>query len=144
MTISALLTDLTRAGVRLARVDDRIEADAPAGALTADLLEILRTHKPDLLEIFAPPAGPCPRCGSAVLVELVTGPTVCRGCIPVAPAAVLRKLVWNDELRAAESYDDALRSVHDVATPSPPVLATIPQMRNLLPPSCRGEGPSPP
>jgi hypothetical protein len=97
MTISALLTDLTRAGVRLARVDDRIEADAPAGALTADLLEILIR-----------PTGPCPRCGSAVLVELTTGPTVCPGCCAVALEAVTEKLVWNSELAGVEPYAEAL------------------------------------
>ena len=108
MTIVALLNDLTPAGVRLTLVDDHIEADAPEGALTPALLADLRIHKPDLLEILIRPAGPCPRCGSAVLVELTTGPTVCPGCCTVALEAVTEKLVWNSELAGVEPYAEAL------------------------------------
>ena len=110
MTFATLLTDCSAAGVRLTNDGGRLVADGPRGAVTPALVDGLKAHKPDLLVALAPPAGPCPRCGSAILVRLVTGPTVCLGCTPVTGAPVLRKLVWNDELCTAEPYADALRA----------------------------------
>jgi hypothetical protein len=61
MSLSALLTDLARADIHLALVDDRIEADAPTGALTPALVADLTAHKPALLLALAEPGWPMRR-----------------------------------------------------------------------------------
>ena len=44
-------------GIRLAAEGDRLEIDAPSGALTPDLLDEIRTHKLALLAALANPSG---------------------------------------------------------------------------------------
>lgn len=63
MTAPALLRLLTAHGVRLAAHGGRLTFDAPAGAMTPELLGLLKAHKAELLTILAgepeqkPPAG---------------------------------------------------------------------------------------
>jgi amino acid adenylation domain-containing protein len=48
-TVSPLLSDLARAGVRLRLVDDRIEVSAPRGRLTGELRERISRHRSGLI-----------------------------------------------------------------------------------------------
>ena len=68
MTIAALLTELTRAGVILTAKADRLAYDAPRGMLTPAILADLKAHKAGLLALLqrpkeetpTPQPSPCP------------------------------------------------------------------------------------
>ncbi|NUS17479.1 MAG: amino acid adenylation domain-containing protein [Streptomyces sp.] len=47
-----ILTELHQRGIKLRLVDDRLQVQAPAGALTADLRERLRTGRDDLIALL--------------------------------------------------------------------------------------------
>ena len=51
MTAVEVLTTLHGLGVTLTPWVDRLKADAPAGVLTADLRQAMRTHKAELLDL---------------------------------------------------------------------------------------------
>ena len=53
-----LLAELRRRGVRLSVHGDKLRYVAPKGALTPDLLEAMRRHKPDLLRLLSRPPIP--------------------------------------------------------------------------------------
>jgi hypothetical protein len=52
MTAAKLLADLRRVGVVLSVKGERLTFDAPAGALTADLKDAMRRHKPELIGLL--------------------------------------------------------------------------------------------
>ncbi len=52
MTLSKLLADLKRAGVVLSIDGGRLLFDAPAGAMTPDLLAAVKARKPELLAVL--------------------------------------------------------------------------------------------
>jgi len=49
MTLDALLAELTTRGVRLIADDGRLRWQAPKGAMSAELVRAVQTHKPALL-----------------------------------------------------------------------------------------------
>lgn len=55
MTPHDLINDLTGRGVRLRAEGDKLKIDAPRGILTAEILEALSTHKPEILEVLTRP-----------------------------------------------------------------------------------------
>ena|SRR2546422_6848577 len=60
MTVRALLTQLHSHGITITARGDRVRVEAPAGALSAELRQAIRTHKDklmDLLETFEERAG---------------------------------------------------------------------------------------
>lgn len=56
MTVTALLSELERRGVRLQTDGSRV-GFSPAGAVTPDLRQAIREHKPALLKLLSPPTG---------------------------------------------------------------------------------------
>lgn len=56
MTTSNLLRQCTERGIRLKPVDGRLRIEAPTGALTPDLLAVLRERKAELLAALTGPA----------------------------------------------------------------------------------------
>ena len=67
MNASQLLADLQRRGVRLAATGDRLSVDAPKGALTDELRQLLAAHKLELLALLEDdprPTRPCHSCHS--------------------------------------------------------------------------------
>jgi TubC N-terminal docking domain len=72
MTPLELLTTLHGLGVTLTPWVDRLRVDAPAGVLTDDLRQALRTHKTallDLVEAFEERAAIAEYCGGLVRTE---------------------------------------------------------------------------
>ncbi len=57
MTATALLTELADLGITAHADGDRIRLDAPAGALTLDLLTAVKSCKAELLELLTETAG---------------------------------------------------------------------------------------
>jgi hypothetical protein len=64
-----LLSELTRRGVSLTPNGDRLTVDDPRGALTHTTVEVIRRHKPELLELLQGKA-------SAVLLEVSRAPVL--------------------------------------------------------------------
>jgi hypothetical protein len=60
---------------------ERLTYDAPAGVMTAELLALLRQHKPALLALLAPRACPC--CGTCATPELNLPELLCTHCAHV-------------------------------------------------------------
>lgn len=58
MTLAELLRELTRRGVKLTVNGDHLRYEAPRGAVTPDLLEAMRQHKPALEALLQPSAWP--------------------------------------------------------------------------------------
>ena len=58
MTAAELLAELRRRGVKLTVNGDRLRYEAPRGALTPELLEAMRQHKPELLRLLSRPPIP--------------------------------------------------------------------------------------
>ena len=56
--LADLLERLEALDVVLRVEDGRLRYDAPAGVMTPELLDALRSHKPALIEMFAGEAGP--------------------------------------------------------------------------------------
>jgi hypothetical protein len=52
MTCAELLAELRRRGVRLGVDGDRLRYTGPEGAMTAELLALLASHKPEILEHY--------------------------------------------------------------------------------------------
>lgn len=52
MNAATLLTDLLHRGIRLSAFGERLNVDAPRGALTPDLRAALAAHKDDLLRLL--------------------------------------------------------------------------------------------
>jgi len=58
VSAARLLEALTSCGAQVWADGDRLEMDAPAGALTPDLLEALRSHKAELLALLTEASSP--------------------------------------------------------------------------------------
>lgn len=58
MTLMGLLIHLRASKVRLEPNGDRLRVDAPEGALTPELRQAIREHKPELLALPRPHIGP--------------------------------------------------------------------------------------
>jgi hypothetical protein len=56
MNAAALIRELEQHGVHLEAADGRLRWEAPSGVLTADLLEALRVHKLEVMELLTPAA----------------------------------------------------------------------------------------
>jgi len=61
MTTEIILRDMAARGITLIPNGDRLDVEAPDDLLTADLLDSLRAHKPELLAILTEP-GRCSVC----------------------------------------------------------------------------------
>ena len=72
MTAAELLRELRRRGVKLTVNGDRLRYEAPRGALTPELLEAMRQHKPELMRMLARPPIP-PDLASQVEAALRRG-----------------------------------------------------------------------
>ena len=87
MTVQAVLHDLQAKDIKLAVRDNRLAVDAPKGVMTAELQEIIREHKDELIAALSSSlphprhAGgfpitdaehPCPLCGGADWQQHVT------------------------------------------------------------------------
>lgn len=106
---AALLADLRRQGVHLARSGDGLDVAGPPALLTDALLSTVRQHKADLLRLLADappdaappparppaaalpppqpdPAAPCPACGCGAYWHAADG-WRCEGCTPAPPDA---------------------------------------------------------
>lgn len=55
MNVRELINDLRRLDVTLTPAGDKLRWHAPKGALTAELLDLLRQHKPAVLELLRQP-----------------------------------------------------------------------------------------
>lgn len=69
MTAAALLRDLVRLGVVLRVEGDRLKVHVPKGVLTPDLVDRLRAHKAEVLDILN---NRCPWCRGESIVEGAT------------------------------------------------------------------------
>jgi hypothetical protein len=58
MNAASLIRDLEDMGVRLEAREGRLQWEAPSGVLTPTLLDELRAHKRELLELLAPQTPP--------------------------------------------------------------------------------------
>lgn len=92
MDAPAILADFRRRGIRLRLEGNRLIA-TPASLLSSDDADHIRAHKPAIVALLAPPAGPrlivplrtrCVSCGAA----LQPGSAVrCPGCVDAAVLA---------------------------------------------------------
>ena len=98
-TADALLADLRRLDIRLSVNGDKLHLDAPRGALTPELHDEVRRHKPEILEalrqapeegivvtvedLLKPDIRPCWACGESAWWEHpTTGRRICSTCHP--------------------------------------------------------------
>ena len=85
-----LLTEFSHAGIQLLPRDERVLC-RPKSALTPDLMERLRTHKREVLEILRAQTvswedciepDPCPGCGAIMCWWNALGDQRCMACDP--------------------------------------------------------------
>lgn len=79
----ALLTDLGRAGVRISANGDRLQIEAPAGAITAEQRQALTDRKTELLSLLA----------QSDLLALITAAV---DGLPISPLRVLAHMTVED------------------------------------------------
>ena len=84
--VEELLADLADAGVVLVADGDRLRFH-PKAAMTPELLDRLKEHKPEVMAVMADPwpaveaePAPCPKCGGLALWENPLGRWRCMKC----------------------------------------------------------------
>ena len=106
--VAVLMADLKQRGVELAVDGDRLRWRAPEGVVTADVIETLRSHKPEVIAALAEradaprpqldaeglPVAPCPACGGLSFWRWPQSSPyhdprawVCLRCTPIPPDA---------------------------------------------------------
>lgn len=85
--MTGLLTELDRLGVKFSLAGDKLQVDAPAGALTDDLRQAIRDNKPALVALLQSdpprPIKPCYTCGGTKWWRLPDATFwVCERCHP--------------------------------------------------------------
>jgi len=66
MKAQDFLRQSLRRGIQLSVQGDKLDIDAPNSALTPDVMEFMRQHKSEIIEILTAPLphGSCYKCGS--------------------------------------------------------------------------------
>jgi len=65
MNVQTFLTEASRSGLRLSVHGEKLDVDAPKDALTPDVMEFMKQHKPEIVEALKDhlPHGSCFQCG---------------------------------------------------------------------------------
>jgi len=64
MNVQTFLTEASRRGLRLSVHGEKLDVDAPKDALTPDVMEYMKQHKPEIVEALKDtlPHGACFQC----------------------------------------------------------------------------------
>ena len=115
MSAAALMNDLARLGICIEVRGERLRY-APRSAVTPDLAQRMKAHKPELLVILRSeadrtgnqpdmidPPDPCPECGTLELWQTLAGNWRCQQCDPPTTARRLLELAARLKSDGAES-----------------------------------------
>ncbi|MDQ3011728.1 MAG: hypothetical protein M3X11_13600 [Acidobacteriota bacterium] len=112
MEVLAIIQDFHQRGFSLAVVATGIEV-SPASALTDADREAIRRHKADLLSMFTPPPGTCPKCRRGMNLLDRSDAWFCLGCRIWAdskgqplPPVVKTRPVYREEVVARKLLAD--------------------------------------
>lgn len=106
MKATELMARLTARGVKLTLDGDDVVVDGPPNVLNDEIVQAIRTAKPELVEVLRSRPTSCRRCGCALGWRTAEGHIACAECKPKPPTADMLVLVDTDAGPIWRPFDD--------------------------------------